>query len=119
MEKKKNHVIKKGDIIIYNNGPKPLGVKEQDEARPWLVVSEPELNKHTPFVWAIPFTKTVRKYPLTLIWDKDKAQTKTYGTLLVNQMTTIDVQNRWTKVKEHTDYIPGEVYDFINAILGI
>lgn len=108
----------KGDIIICNNGPKPMSVKEQNGARPWLVVSDKGLNKYTPFVWAIPFTTTQRDYPLTLIWDKDVRETKTYGTLLVNQMTTLDVQHRWTKLVEHVDNIPSKVYEYINAILG-
>lgn len=107
----------RGDIIIVSNDLKPKNNYEQKGVRPWLVVSRRLLNKRGPFVWAIPFTTTEREYPLAYNWTQKGPNTETYGTLLCDQLATLDVSHRWTKFIEHTE-IPGEVDLMIQAILG-
>lgn len=107
----------KGDIIICNDNLKSMPIYAQRKACPWLIVSERALNKHTPIVWAIPFATEKKNYPLTFIWDSKIQETKTDGALLVTQLTTLNLRSRWTKLIEHVDNIPKEVYEYIDAIL--
>lgn len=107
----------RGDIIMVSNDPKPKNNNEQKGLRPWLVVSRKLLNERGPFVWAVPFTTTERKYPLAYDWTKKGPNTETHGTLLCDQLVTLDVYHRWTKLVEHTE-VPAEVDLMIQAILG-
>lgn len=107
----------RGDIILVSNDPKPKSNNEQKGLRPWLVVSRRLLNERSPFVWAVPFTTTEREYPLACNWSQQDHNTQTYGTLLCDQLTTLDASHRWTKLLEHTE-VPGEVDLIIQAILG-
>lgn len=113
-----NKILGIGDIILVDAGPVPGGVHEQSGKRPWLVLSDPALCSNTGFVWAVPFTTTERDYPLTFKWHSDERGTTTHGTLLVHQLTTLDVRNRGSKFLEHTDNIPPEIYDYIFAVLA-
>lgn len=107
----------RGDIIIVSNDPKPKNNNEQKGARPWLVVSRTLLNGNGPFVWALPFTTSEREYPLAYNWTEKGPNTETYGTLLCDQLTTLDVSHRWTKLIEHTE-VPNEVDNLVQAVLG-
>lgn len=110
-------LLSKGDIILLSNDPKSQNNWEQKGKRPWLVVSQPELNKNSPFVWAIPFTSTYRDYPLAYRWDDQKLRTVTKGTLLCAQLCSLDVYHRDYKFLEHTS-VPAEVDYMIKAVLG-
>lgn len=112
-------MLKKGDIIMLDNAPKPHNNHEQKGYRPWLVISDPFLRKFTPFAWLIPFTSEKKHFPTVVDWDAKTAGTKTTGTLLVEQMTSLDLENRSYKLVDHTDHIPPIVYDHIKAILAI
>ncbi|WP_267202658.1 type II toxin-antitoxin system PemK/MazF family toxin [Limosilactobacillus kribbianus] len=107
----------RGDIILVSNDSKPKNNNEQKGLRSWLVVSRKLLNENGPFVWAIPFTTTEREYPLAYDWTKKGPNTKTYGTLLCDQLVTLDVTHRWTKLVEQT-VVPTEVDLMIQAVLG-
>lgn len=111
--------LKQGDIILLNNAPKPKHNHEQKGYRPWLVVSDPFLRKVTPFAWIIPFTSEEKKFPTVVKWDGAKYGTKTEGTLLVEQMTSLDLENREYKIVDHTDNIPYQVFQNIKNILAI
>ncbi|WP_367341833.1 type II toxin-antitoxin system PemK/MazF family toxin [Limosilactobacillus sp.] len=111
--------LKKGDIIMLDNAPKPPYNHEQKGYRPWLVVSDPFLRKFTPFAWVIPFTSEEKDFPTVVKWDSQQTGTKTEGTLLVEQMKSLDLENRHYRLVDHTDHIPAEVYEHIKAILGI
>ena len=111
--------LKKGDIIMLDNAPKSEENHEQKGYRPWLVVSDPFLRKYTPFAWVIPFTSEEKRFPTVVHWDPRRTNTKTKGTLLVEQMTSLDLESRNYKLVDHTDHIPEEVYDHIKAILAI
>lgn len=106
----------RGDIIMSND-PKPKNNNEQKGIRPWLVVSRTLLNENGPFVWALPFTTSERNYPLAFNWTDRVPSTETYGTLLCDQLTALDVTHRWTKPVEHTE-VPAEVDSLIQAVLG-
>lgn len=112
-----NKPLGRGDIIMVSNDPKPEATNEQKGTRPWLIVSRKKLNEVGPFVWAIPFTTTVRQYPLAIDWTKEMPQTQTYGTLLCDQLATLDVKHRQWHYIEHTA-IPERVDLIIQAILG-
>lgn len=105
-------------IIICNNSLNPMPIQEQRKTCPWLIVSEESLNKHTPIVWAIPFAAEKKKYPLTFIWNCKVQGTKTDGTLLVTQLTALNLQIHWAKLVEHVNNIPKEIYEYVDAILG-
>lgn len=107
----------RGDIIMVSNDPKPGNNNEQKGPRPWIVISVGTLNEHTPFVWAIPFTRAYRNYPLAYNWSEEGPETKTRGTLLCDQLTTLDVKHRNWEFIEHT-YVPGKVDLMIQAVLG-
>lgn len=108
----------KGDIIICNGNLKSMPIQDQSKACPWLVVSERTLNTHTPIIWTIPFAAEKKEYPLTFIWDRKAQGTKTDGTLLVTQLTALNLQGCRAKLIEHVDSIPKKVYEYIDAILG-
>lgn len=107
----------RGDIIIVSNDLKPKNNNEQKGLRPWLVVSRTLLNENGPFVWALPFTTSMREYPLAYNWTENRPNTDTHGTLLCDQLTTLDVTHRWTKKIEHTE-VPTEVDALIQAVFG-
>jgi mRNA interferase MazF len=111
--------ITKGDIIMLDNAPKPEHNHEQKGYRPWLVVSDPFLTVATPFAWVIPFTSEDKSFPTAIKWDGKEEGTVTKGTLLVEQMTSLDLQNRKYKIVDHTDHIPKQVFRNIINILGI
>ncbi len=102
---------------MMSNDPKPKNNHEQQGYRPWLVISEELLSKHTPFIWAIPFTSTKRDYPLALDWDSLNVDSKTTGTLLCAQVVSVDFKSRHAKFVEHVE-IPKEVDTIVEAILG-
>ncbi len=112
------NVLGRGDIILVSNDPKPKNNREQKGLRPWLVVSDELLNANGPFVWAIPFTSTPRDYPLTFDWTKNVGDSKTKGSLLCDQLTSLDVDHRWHQLLEHVE-VPREVDDLIQGILGL
>lgn len=107
----------RGDIIKLSNDPKPKHNHEQKGYRPWLVVSEPILNANSPFVWAIPFTTTYREYPLSIKWDELVPTSETEGTLLCDQLATLDCANRDYRFVEHVE-VPDKVDDLIKLVLG-
>lgn len=107
----------RGDIILVSNDPKPENNHEQKGRRPWLVVSQKALNENGPFVWGIPFTSTNRNYPLNFDWTHNGPQTTTKGTLLCDQIAALDVNQRESRLLEHTE-IPEEVDLMIQAVLG-
>lgn len=110
-------VLGRGDIISISSSPKPSGNSEQRGRRPWLVVSEQLVNRTSPFVIAIPFTTTVRNYPLVYSWDKQQHNSKTGGTLLCNQLTALDVNSGdWSFVEKVE--VPVEVDTIIQAMFG-
>lgn len=111
--------LKQGDIIMLDNAPKPAHNHEQKGYRPWLVVSDPFLSVVTPFTWVIPFTSEEKNFPTAIKWDSVKTGTKTKGTLLVEQMTSLDLKNREYKIVDHADTIPYEVFQNIKNILAI
>lgn len=110
-------ILGRGDIILVSSSPKPHGNNEQKGKRPWLVVSRKLLNRTSPFVFAIPFTTTVREYPLVYNWSEQYPNSTTKGVLLCNQLTALDVKNRDWTLLEHVD-VPIEVDNIIQAILG-
>lgn len=107
--------LKAGDIIFLSNDPKPKNNNEQKGGRPWLVLSIEGFNQVTPFVWAVPFTTSERDYPLAYKWNTNS---KTSGTLLCDQLTTLDVKHRYYKFIEHVE-VPIEVTDKIRAVLNL
>lgn len=111
--------LKRGDIIMLDNAPKPEHNHEQKGYRPWLVVSDPFLSVVTPFAWVIPFTSEEKSFPTVVRWNGRQEGTVTKGTLLVEQMTSLDLDNRKYKVVDHTDNIPKQVFRNIKSILGI
>lgn len=112
-------VLKQGDIIMLDNAPKPEHNHEQKGYRPWLVVSDPFLRVVTPFAWVIPFTSEEKNFPTVVKWNGKQEGTKTKGTLLVEQMTSLYLENRRYRVVDHTDNIPKQVFQNIKNILGI
>lgn len=110
-----NRILGRGDIIKLSNDPKPRNNHEQKGYRPWLILSDSALNEVSPFVWAIPFTTSRRNYPLCYDWADENSQTT--GTLLCNQLTSLDVAHRHWVYSEHVK-IPAEVDYIIQAILG-
>lgn len=111
--------LKQGDIIMLDNAPKPEHNHEQKGYRPWLVVSDPFLSVVTPFAWVIPFTSEKKNFPTVVKWNGEQEGTKTKGTLLVEQMTSLDLVNRRYRIVDHTDNIPKQVFRNIKNILGI
>lgn len=107
----------RGDIILVSNDPKPSNNNEQKGTRPWLVVSRRVLNENGPFVWVVPFTSTKRDYPVAFDWTNKGPATKTKGTLLCDQINSLDVRSRKCKFLEHTE-VPERVDTLIQAILG-
>lgn len=110
-------LLGRGDIILVSNDPKPSHNNEQKGTRPWLVVSSKALNENGPFVVAVPFTLTQRDYPLAFNWTNNGPDTKTKGTLLCDQINSLDVRSREWKFLEHTE-IPEQVDLLIQAIFG-
>lgn len=109
--------LSRGDIILVSNDPKPYETNEQKGKRPWLVVSEGLLNEVSPFVWAVPFTTAKREYPLAVDWESIYPNSVTKGTLLCDQLTTMDVWHRNYRLLEQVE-VPEEVDYRIQAILG-
>lgn len=110
-------ILGRGDIILVSSSPKPYGNNEQKGKRPWLVVSQKLLNQTSPFVLAIPFTTTFRRYPLVYNWSANHPNSVTKGVLLCNQLTALDVKNRDWVLLEQVE-VPVEVDNIIQAILG-
>ena len=67
--------LRRGDIIMLENAPKPEKNHEQKGYRPWLVVSDPFLKKFTPFAWVIPFTSEDKSFPTVVKWNPKQAGT--------------------------------------------
>jgi Growth inhibitor len=112
-----NDPLERGDIIFVSNNPKPKNNNEQKDPRPWLVVSERMLNEVSPFVWVVPFTSTKREYPLAVEWASVCQSSTTKGTLLCDQLTSMDVSHRKYKLLEKVE-VPEEVDYRIQAVLG-
>ena len=108
----------RGDIILVSNNPKPQNNREQKGQRPWLVVSDQSLNENGPVVWAIPFTSTSSNYPLVFDWTSNVPGTRTKGSLLCDQLTTLDVEHRPSRFLEHVT-VPEQVYFLIQVVLGL
>lgn len=111
--------LRQGDIIMLDNAPKPKHNHEQKGYRPWLVVSDPFLTVVSPFAWVIPFTSEEKNFPTAVKWNGKEEGTVTKGTLLVEQLTSLDLKNRKYKIVDHTDRIPKQVFQNIVNILAL
>lgn len=101
-------VPKQGDIIWANLNPKKG--HEQQGYRPLLVISNDIVSKYTNVVMVAPISTTQRKLPLYIELPEEL---ETKGTVLLDQIVTIDYAARQTKTAER---VPEE---FLDTILGI
>ena len=81
--------MKQGDIIKVNFSP-TLG-HEQSGYRPAVVVSNDFAISQTNVVYVAPITNTIRPFPLHVALD---SRTKTTGTILCEQVKTVDLNAR-------------------------
>lgn len=109
---------KEAILFVFQMIPSPMiQTMNKKGLRPWLVVSAKELSEISPFAWVIPFTSTIRDYPLVLNWETLVPTSQTNETLLVQQLTCVDIQARKVEFVEHVT-IPQQVNELIHAILG-
>jgi mRNA interferase MazF len=101
-------LIKQGDIIQVSFDP--TKGREQQGYRPAVVISNDVYNAKTDFRVVCPISSTSRKYSLYVSLD---SRTKTTGTVLADQIKTIDIKARPHKFVED---IPDDILDDILEI---
>jgi mRNA interferase MazF len=82
-------MLRQGDIIALDFSP--TQGHEQSGYRPALVISRDFYNEKTGFVVVCPITNTLRTFPSRVFLD---GQTKTTGSVICEQIRTIDVKAR-------------------------
>ena len=103
-----NRKLKQGDIIKTNFSPQ--AGHEQTGYRPAVVVSCMVFNKTTQMPVVCPITNTSRPFPFHVMLDD---RTTTTGTILCEQVRTLDINDRGYAVIEK---IPN---DLLRQILNI
>jgi len=103
-----NRKLKQGDIIKTNFSPQ--AGHEQTGYRPAVVVSCKVFNKTTQMPVVCPITNTSRPFPFHVMLDD---RTTTTGTILCEQVRTLDINDRGYAVIEK---IPN---DLLRQILNI
>jgi len=103
-----NRNLKQGDIIKTNFSPQ--AGHEQAGYRPAVVVSCKVFNKTTQMPVVCPITNTSRPFPFHVALDE---RTTTTGTILCEQVRTLDIDDRGYTVIEE---IPA---DLLRQILNI
>ena len=86
---------KQGDIILLDFTPQ--SGHEQQGRRPALVVSNDFFNRVTNMAMVCPITNTMRTFPLHVALD---ARTKTTGSILCEQVKSLDMTSRNAEFKE-------------------
>ena len=104
----KNRKLKQGDIIKTNFTPQ--AGHEQAGYRPAVVVSCKVFNQATQMPVVCPITNTSRPFPFHVTLD---ARTTTTGTVLCEQVRTLDIDDRGYNIVEE---IPA---DLLRQILNI
>lgn len=107
---------KRGEVIKVNLNP-TQGREQKGEARPCLVVSNTKYNASRELAVVMPITSTVRPEIKTMILLPDELRVR--GSVLVEQVRTVDLRTRWWKSTEEVlpeDWVD-EVVDVLDAII--
>lgn len=104
--------VQRGEIIRINLNP-TQGREQQGEARPCLVLSNTKFNERRHGIVIVsPITSTIKPKIKTFITIP--SQSKITGSILAEQVRTIDLETRWWK---STGEILSE--SFINQVVHI
>lgn len=109
--------VKRGEIIKINLNPTE-GREQTGNARPCLVISNTGYNeKRKGMVIVMPITSTQRPEIKTMIPIPEGA--KVYGSVIAEQVRTVDLNTRWWKTTE--EVLPKQwvdtVVDTLNLII--
>ena len=102
--------FEKGDIILVDFDPQ--AGHEQSGRRPAIVISNVFFNQKTAFVVACPITSKHREHPLHIQLDE---RTKTQGTVMIEQLKSIDIEARNARFLER---IPDDLLEEITDIVS-
>lgn len=106
-------MVKQGDIIYLNFNPQ--SGYEQKGKRPALVVSNDYFNQKNNLTLVCPITSSIPKTPLHVPLG-DKLKTK--GTILCDQIKSLDINARKYKVVEKvSNKLLEEVLDVLQGII--
>jgi mRNA interferase MazF len=85
--------IERGEVIRINLNP-TQGREQSGSARPCLVISNTKYNaKRRGIVLVMPITSTMK--PDVKMMIPIPAEAKVYGSVIVEQVRTIDLNTRW------------------------
>lgn len=100
-----------GDIITLQFDPQ--AGHEQKGRRPAIVVSNNTFNRFTKMAMVCPITNTSRGFPLHIPLDN---RTTTTGTVLCEQVKSLDISARSTVFKEKAP--PEVIEEVVDIIFG-
>lgn len=104
-------MINQGDIILIDFAPQKG--HEQTGRRPALVVSNNTFNNRCNLVLACPITSTINMFPLHICLDD---RTKTQGSIMCEQIRSLDIESRGYKVLEA---IPSDLLEKVIDTIGM
>ena len=82
---------RQGDILLLNTAPR--SGHEQTGKRPYIVLSHDIIADYSNVVTVAPISSTTRNYPLYVNINSEY-EMKTTGKVLLDQLTTIDYEDR-------------------------
>jgi len=94
----KKYIPERGDIVSFNFSPQ-IG-HEQRGKRPALVLSPQSYNQKVGLLLAVPITSYTKDYPFEIALPK---ALKTKGVVLIDQLRSIDWQQREVEFIEKID----------------
>lgn len=105
-----NDAFKQGDIIWLDCSPQ--SGHEQSGRRPAIVISNYDFNCVRHFAVVCPITNTDRKDPLHVRLDN---RTSTTGTILADQLRSLDVRSRNPK---YIEQVPADILEHVLRIIA-
>jgi mRNA interferase MazF len=101
-----NGVPTQGDIVMLSADPRRG--HEQRGYRPYICLSQKLISDYANIAIFAPISNTSRKYPLYVQLER----TKTTGSVLLDQLVTIDYKTR------KFQYVETVSLDYLRALLG-
>ena len=106
--------VRRGEIIRVNLNP-TIGREQAGDARPCLVLSHTKYNaKRQDIVIVTPITSTIK--PKVKMMVEIPSGFKVTGSVIAEQVRTIDLSKRWWKTTE--EILPSEFVDRVVKIFS-
>ena len=107
------YVPKQGDFVVVSFDPQ--SGHEQKSRRPALVISKPDVNRHTGMALLCPVTNTFRNFPFHVAVPEGAKLT---GYIMVEQIKSVDFGSRKAKfVSKASRAVVDEVLGILDACI--